>query len=113
MLDKNTFCNAIKEIIKVNEALDELQDANSAMALSVVEEYSLQDALISVLDASMNLPVDSQIGSTISWWVYDTKCGKDHPEVWFNKDRKDEECFVLDTVEKLYDFCIMEGKQNV
>lgn len=113
MIDKNTFCSTIKEIIKVNEALDELQNANPGMALSVVEEYSLQDALISVLEQSMNLYVDNKFGSTISWWIYDTKFGKDEPYLWLGKKRSEKNKITLDTVEKLYDWCVKEGEQNV
>lgn len=113
MLNKQEFCEAMNEIIKYQEAIDELNNTDSNFSTAIIENYSLLDPMIHVLDAAMNLPVDSQIGSTISWWIYDTKFGTDHQEVWFNKDRKDEECFVLDTVEKLYDFCVMEGKQNV
>ena len=112
MLNKQDFCEAIKEIIKYQESLEELNNVDSNLSTAIIEGYSLLDPMIHVLDSAMNLPSDPQIGSTVSWWIYDTKCGTDHPEVWFNKDKKDEECFILDTVEKLYDFCIMEGKQN-
>ena len=113
MLDKNTFCRIMNEIIKVNEKLDKLQEVNSGMALSIVEQYSLQDELIALLELNMNLPVSDKYGSTISWWIYDTNFGKDKPFIYFNKDEQDEEKFILDTVEKLYDFCKQEGKSNV
>lgn len=113
MLDKNTFCRIMNEIIKVNEKLDKLQEVNSGMALSIVEQYSLQDELITLLELNMNLPVSDKYGSTISWWIYDTNFGKDKPFIYFNKDEQDEEKFILDTVEKLYDFCKQEGESNV
>lgn len=113
MLDKNTFCRIMNEIIKVNEKLDKLQEVNSGMALSIVEQYSLQDELITLLELNMNLPVSDKYGSTISWWIYDTNFGKDKPFIYFNKDEQDEEKFILDTVEKLYDFCKQEGEANV
>lgn len=112
MLDKNTFCRIMNEIIKVNEKLDMLQEVNSGMALSIVEEYSLQDELITLLELNMNLPVSDQYVSTISWWIYDANFGKDRPIIYFNKDKQDEEKFILDTVEKLYDFCKQEGESN-
>lgn len=113
MINKETFCSTIKEIIKVNEALDELQNANPGIALSIVEEYSLQDALISVLEQSMNLYVDNKFGSTLSWWIYETEFGKDKPYLWLGKKRSEKNKITLDTVEKLYDWCVKEGKQNV
>ena len=112
MLNKQDFCEAIKEIIKYQESLEDLNKVDSNLSTAIIEGYSLLDPMIHLLDSSMNLHSDSQVGSTISWWVYDTKCGTDHPEVWFNKNRKDEVLFVLDTVEKLYEFCLIEGKQN-
>lgn len=113
MLDKNTFCRIMNEIIKVNKKLDMLQEVNSGMALSIVEQYSLQDELITLLELNMNLPVSDKYGSTISWWIYDTNFGKDRPFIYFNKDEQDEEKFVLDTIETLYDFCKQEGEANV
>ena len=113
MLDKNTFCRIINEIIKVNKKLDMLREVNSTMALSIVEEYSLQDELITLLELNMNLPISDKYGSTISWWVYDTNFGKDKPFIYFNKNEQDEEKFILDTAEKLYDFCKQEGESNV
>lgn len=112
MLDKNTFCRIMNEIIKVNEKLDKLQEVNSGMALSIVEQYSLQDELITLLELNMNLPISDKYGSVISWWIYDTNFGKDRPFIYFNKDEQDEEKFILDTVEKLYDFCKQEGESN-
>lgn len=112
MLDKNTFCRIMNEIIKVNKKLDMLQAVNSGMALSIVEQYSLQDELITLLELNMNLPISDKYGSTISWWIYDTNFGKDKPFIYFNKNEQDEEKFILDTVEKLYDFCKQEGESN-
>lgn len=112
MIDKETFCNIINKIIEVNEKLDKLQEVNSGMALAIVEEYSLQDELIAVLEKVMDLPVDEQIGSSISWWIYDTQFGKDRPYIYIDKDEHDENKIKIDTVEKLYDWCLEESELN-
>lgn len=112
MISKETFCKVIDEVQAVNERIDNLQEVNSGLALSFVEEYSIQDELISVLEEDMNLYVDPKYGSTISWWIYETNFGKDSPYIWLNKGKKDEEKLILDTVEKLYDYCVKEGKSN-
>lgn len=111
MISRETFKRVINEIIKVNQKLDRLQDANSGIASSIVEEYSLQDELITILEKWMNLPTDEGIGSTINWWIYETEFGKNHPfvNIYDNKKRKE---YCLDTIDKLYDFCLKEAKDN-
>ena len=112
MLSKKLFIDTINEIISVNKELDELGDVNPN-AVNLIIDYSLQDTLIAVLEEAMNLPVDPKYGSTISWWIYDAKCGKSNPSVTFDKGTDKEQIFVLDTAEKLYDFCKQEGESNV
>lgn len=112
MLSKKLFIDTINEIISINKELDELSDVNPN-AVSLIIDYSLQDTLITVLEEAMNLPVDPKYGSTISWWIYDTKFGKSNPNVTFDKGTDKEQIFVLDTVEKLYEFCKQEGESNV
>lgn len=112
MLSKEEFCEAIKSIKAHSEALSDLNNVSPSLATAITEDYSLQDPMIKVLDAAMNLPVHPQIGSTISWWVYDTHFGKSDPFIWLDKDRPNEEKVVLDTPEKLYDWCYTEGIEN-
>lgn len=106
MISKETFCKVINEVKKVNEKLDRLQEVNSGLALAFVEEYSIQDALISVLEEDMHLQVDPRFGSNISWWIYETNFGKENPYIWVGKRKKK---IILDTAEKLYDFCLREN----
>lgn len=112
MLSKETFIQIMNNIIDYNERLDKLREVNST-AVEFIIDYSLQDELIAVLEVAMNLEVHQELGSTISWWIYDTQCGKDEPIIWFDKGTKKEEKLVLDTVEKLYDFCKQEGESNL
>lgn len=112
MLTKETFTYVMDEIVRNNKQIRELDETNPNAA-SLVLDYSLQDSLIKVLEESMNLVVDPKYGSTISWWIYDTDCGTKEPFIWFDKGTSKEEKIVLDTVEKLYDFCKKEGEANV
>ena len=112
MIKRETFIKAINDIINTDKRLDELNKVNS-YASSLVMDYTLEDSLIMVLAVAMNLPIDPRFGSTISWWIYDTKCGKDKPFIWIGKGSRNERKLNLDTVEKLYDFCLEEGKKNV
>ena len=111
MLDKKTFCHTIEEIKKVNDKLDKLMNLNSSFCFGIVEEYSLQDELITLLEKSMNIPCHPSFGSTISWWVYETEFGRNHPNIDI-RTKKGKKQYYLDTVEKLYDFCVEESKQN-
>lgn len=112
MLSKKLFIDTINKIISINKELDELGDVNPNV-VNLIIDYSLQDTLIAVLEEAMNLLVDPRYGSTISWWIYDAKCGKSCPSVTLDKGTSKEQIFVLDTVEKLYDFCKQEGESNV
>ena len=111
MISRKDFKHVMNEIITVNDRLDKLQAVNSEFALSIVENYSLQDELITLLEKLMNIPVDAQFGSTISWWIYETEFGKNNPYIYI--DNKGTEIkYVLDSVDKLYDFCIEESKER-
>lgn len=111
MISKKTFIEVMKSIIECNKKIDELANANPN-AVEFIIDYSLQDELITVLEEAMNLYIDPVIGSTISWWVYDTEFGKNSPNIYV-KSKKSKKKIVIDTVEKLYDWCVKEGMQNV
>lgn len=108
MLDKKTFCHAIEEIKRVEDARDKLQSINSDFCFGTFQ-YDLQDELINVLAKSMNLQESELTGNTISWWIYDTKFGKDSPLVTIKENNKSK-TYNLNTVEKLYYFCKQESK---
>ena len=112
MLNKETFVKAINSIIEYNKRINALNQVNE-IAAELIVDYTLQDDMISLLEEAMNLPVDEEIGSTISWWIYDTQFGTDEPFIYFDKGTKKEEKLVLDTIEKLYDFCKQEGESNL
>ena len=49
----------------------------------------------------------------IDWWVWETKFGKDHPNVtWNSSDGEPEKVWVLDTPEALYDYLVENAKHN-
>lgn len=110
MIDKKIFCEALKQIIDIDKRLDELSKVSPNLTEAIIE-FSLQDALIDVLASAMNLPTDDYIGNTIAWWVYETDCGQISPIITVqSKDGKRNKEFNLNTIERLYDFCVKESK---
>ena len=103
MISKKTFCKVINDIKEVNKKLDDLQKINPSMSLAIVERYSIQDSLISVLEEDMNIDVHPSYGSTISWWIYDNEFGEAGLTVKYNN--KEQE---IETPEELYDYIVFE-----
>lgn len=104
MLTKNEFVKAINAIKDIDEKLDNnIKDKDLRLSFC---EYSLQDAMIELLESAMGIPVDDNYGSTISWWIYENDFGKNHWSI-IEKDENDNETEIyLDTPEELYDYCV-------
>lgn len=112
MIDKKIFCEALKQIIEIDNRLERLSKVSPSLTEAIIE-FSLQDVLIDVLASAMNLPTDDYIGNTIAWWVYETDYGQISPVITVqSKNGKRNKEFDLDTIEKLYDSCVKESKDK-
>lgn len=112
MISREGFKKAIKAIEEQQDLMDKLDDINFMGLATDIAENGLIDTLISVLEESFNLYTDPSYGSTLSWWIYETKDDKSNAIIY-----DDEEVIKLDTVDKLYDYLIEEGlrhdKENI
>ena len=105
MLTKNEFVEAIKSIQRVNDELDECIKDNELRVVFV--SYSLQDAMITLLESAMAIPVDEQFGSVISWWIYEDNFGKEGLAITLKDHNgiEPDETIYLKTPEDLYEYC--------
>ena len=112
MISREGFKKAIKAIEEQQSLMEKLDDINFMGLATDIAENGLIDTLISVLEESFNLYTDPRLGSTLSWWIYETKDDKSNAIIY-----DDEEVIKLDTVDKLYDYLIEEGlrhdKENI
>ena len=103
MLTRNEFVKAITAIKHKNDKLDkEIKNRDLRMAFC---EYSLQDAMISLLESIMAIPVDKQYGSIISWWIYEDDFGKKHWSITDQDENGNLKEIYLNTAEDLYNYC--------
>lgn len=104
MISREGFKKAIKAIEEQQSLMEKLDDINFMGLATDIAENGLIDTLISVLEESFNLYTDPHLGSTLSWWIYETKDDKSNAILY-----DDEEVIKLDTVDKLYDYLVEEG----
>ena len=104
MISREGFKKAIKAIEEQQSLMEKLDDINFMGLATDIAENGLIDTLISVLEESFNLYTDPRLGSTLSWWIYETKDDKSNAIIY-----DDEEVIKLDTVDKLYDYLVEEG----
>ena len=104
MISREGFKKAIKAIEEQHSLMEKLDDVNFMGLATDIAENGLIDTLISVLEESFNLYTDTRYGSTLSWWIYETKDDKSNAILY-----DDEEVIKLDTVDKLYDYLVEEG----
>lgn len=104
MISREGFKKAIKAIEEQQDLMNKLDDINFKGLATDIAENGLIDTLISVLEESFNLYTDPRCGSTLSWWIYETKEDKSNAILY-----DDKEVIKLDTVDKLYDYLVEEG----
>lgn len=103
MLTKEQFIVAMNDIV---------ENYNFIMGLEgglgdYISEHSLIDSYIKTLELSMGCVISEVYGGTISWWIYDTDCGKDRPYVYLKPHNSNKQIKLkIKTVEDLYDYII-------
>lgn len=108
MISREGFKKAIKAIEEQQSLMEKLDNINFMGLATDIAENGLIDTLISVLEESFNLYTDPRYGSTLSWWIYETKEDKSNAIIYVDEDGN-EEAIKLDTVDKLYDYLVEEG----
>lgn len=101
MIQKKDFIKIVEEIKHYDDELDKLQNVNSSLCLAFVEKYDLKDILILTLELALGLKVNPQFGSTLSWWIYETKYGNKNYTITIGKKK-----IHLDTIEKLWNYLV-------
>lgn len=106
MLSKELFCKLLNWAIKQEEKADKLNDA--------LQEYSGDKDFTGFFTHDTSVIVEwlenamGDTEETISWWVWDTDCGKAEDElctISFPKEKKD---YTIKTPEDLYDYLFNE-----
>ena len=108
MIKKENFCRLINTIQAYEDELNEINGVMPGLHEDITDlTGDLISEIVEFLDNEMSLPQIEMVGSSISWWIWDTKFGKDSPDVTIkSKDGKKSKTFHLNTVEKLYDYLI-------
>lgn len=110
MISKETFCDALDLIKFRQEEIKQLESIQQDYIACIFEQQydSFYEAICDLIVESMKLPSNEILGDSIRWWIYETNCGKDKPNIKVGTKN-----FVLDTPEKLYNYLIKyESKEK-
>lgn len=115
MISKELFCNALNLIKFRQEEIKQLESIQQDYIACMFEQQynSFYDTISDLIVESMKLPTNEVLGDSIRWWIYETDCGTKEPNIMVENEN-----FVLDTPEKLYDYlieyeCELEDLENI
>lgn len=109
MITKKKFIECIEHMQELDKVYDKLGCLGFYGIVEDFIETNNIDLLISVIEESLNIPIDSKYGSTLSWWIYDCKFGKIDPYVYIKGKNKRMKKIKLDSISKLYDYLLTEN----
>lgn len=109
MITKKKFIECIEHMQELDKVYDKLGRLGFYGIVEDFIETNNIDLLISVIEESLNIPIDSKYGSTLSWWIYDCKFGKIGPCVYIKDKNKRTKKIKLDSISKLYDYLLTEN----
>ena len=106
MIAKEPYVAALKEILKRQAARDKLHKPLAELGIDISSD-PLEDAMVTLMDAALNMP-DMPTGGFTSWWLYDCSMsrGKGIP----TKLRLDDRELTAGTPEELYDMAVAYSK---
>ena len=108
MMNKKEFIKAINEIVTFENKLDKLRGISVDLSLGLADMGGmLVESLIRVLCLNCGLNPDEKYGDDISWWVYETDCGKNKK---MNVVEYKKKKYHIDTPSDLYDFIVLVYK---
>lgn len=111
MITKKKFIECIEHMQELDRMYTKLEHLGFRGIVEDFVEVTNIDLLISVIEESLNIPVDFKYGSTLSWWIYDCKFGKIDPYVYIKNKNKTTKKIKLDSISKLYDYLLTENAE--
>ena len=109
MITKAEFIKAI-EALKQQDAIDDNFQIHMEAAFPGSYAPIYENCLWSLSIHLLELAMEDRY-EYIDWWVWETKFGKDNPNVtWNSSDGEPEKVWVLDTPEALYDYLVENAK---
>ena len=109
MITKAEFIKAI-EALKQQDAIDDNFQTHMEAAFPGSYAPIYENCLWSLSIHLLELAMEDRY-EYIDWWVWETKFGKDNPNVtWNSSDGEPEKVWVLDTPEALYDYLVENAK---
>ena len=109
MITKKKFIECIEYMQELDKIYNRLEHLGFYGIAEDLIDVNNIDLLISVIEESLNIPVDLKYGSTLSWWIYDCKFGKIDPYVYIKNKNKTTKKIKLDSISKLYDYLLTEN----
>lgn len=110
MISKELFCEAVREL---QRAWDYQEGLNDYFKDNGVDGYVFQpdcsDVLIKVLEEAMNLEINDQIGSDLSYFCYELDFGRKFKPGDVTENGKDVD---FSTPESLYDYLMKDGDKT-
>lgn len=101
MLTKEQFIEAMNDIVENYNFIMGLESG----LMDYMSGHTLIDSYIKTLEISMGCDISREYDGIISWWIYETACGKNDPYIYpefidYNKKIK------VQTIEDLYNYII-------
>ena len=121
MISKKQFCRYIEYLQKSEDLGNRLQGLFNEYS-DVVSDFTLgfyvgDEYIVQLLEYIFGLKSDNNGYTTLSWWVYEAKYGKNKKileslELTYLPEDHPYRKPVLDTAEKLYDFLLFEMEEG-
>lgn len=120
-ITKKQFCRYIEYLRRAENLGNKLQGLFNEYS-DVVSDFTLgfyvgDQYIVQLLETIFELEADNNGYTTLSWWVYETKYGKNKKllksfELTYLPEDHPYRNPVLDTAEKLYDFLLFKMEEN-
>ncbi len=119
MISKETFLKTMEYLKKKEEAdckmQSLLQEYKDVYTDGLVPMDQASSIIVQLIEEDMELPIDDNIGSTLSWWIWDRGFGSEFKIGNLTMDSLPEghpyRTPDLSTAEKLYDFLVWESEE--
>ena len=117
-ISKEKFVKIIKMLKRKDEAEcrmnDILSEYDDVYCDGIIPIDSTASIVVELLEMLLNLNVDKNYGSTLSWWMYEQDFGESFTVGALTYTDKDgnEVAPDLSTPEQLYDYLVSEGSEN-
>lgn len=112
-----TYMGYIRDKFEMDEAVQEILGRYPRVLSDVTLPIDLGcEHIVSLLEKIMNIPSSPELGSTLSWWVYDLDFGKEFEvgDIKNNDLPKDHKYTTpdLSTLKNLYEYLVWEAERS-